>query len=350
MGVGRPIDEWCYYCEKRHRQAECKRYKTEKSREMVAKKKNMCHLCFVKSDKIHSPENKECPTNETCFSWYSTDHHSVFCPTRIEELKKGIFLPKIDDNLLARFVETLEIDEKYLLATSSDLAQNIVPLKEIKIVDKIRKRHESLEDYESSTFVVTSYLWIRQDDMIKKFLKEQIICKSRYVILSNFGIPAKQFLQMFSSITKEISLYETESEVTFSDIIKRVPNIEVFEIRNSNLKANGETWIKDLMKFKKGKNFRELCISLNTIEFDIEILKEFILTKCVHNVLITIFYDANLSVVGINNFIDKIGNGFFEEEPQSFRRKPHILIYGRNFTLDIEQPKRANRKRKIDSQ
>uniref|UniRef100_A0A914PQB8 Uncharacterized protein n=1 Tax=Panagrolaimus davidi TaxID=227884 RepID=A0A914PQB8_9BILA len=155
---------------------------------------------------------------------------------------------------------------------------------------------------------------------------------------------------MFSPITKVIITEKFESEVTFSDIIKRVPNIEVFKTENNCLKVNGETWIKDLIKFKKGKNFRELCIYLDIIEFDIEILKEFILTKCVHNVLISIFYDTSLSKVGIKNFIDKIGNGFFEEECQSFRRKPHISIYGRNFTLDIEQPKRANRKRKIDSQ
>uniref|UniRef100_A0A914P995 Uncharacterized protein n=1 Tax=Panagrolaimus davidi TaxID=227884 RepID=A0A914P995_9BILA len=80
----RAIDEHCYFCEERHRPIECTKYKTAKSREMVAKKKKICHLCFVKSDRIHLHENKECPTNETCFSSYSTDHHSVFCPARIE--------------------------------------------------------------------------------------------------------------------------------------------------------------------------------------------------------------------------------------------------------------------------
>uniref|UniRef100_A0A914RBZ7 DUF38 domain-containing protein n=1 Tax=Panagrolaimus davidi TaxID=227884 RepID=A0A914RBZ7_9BILA len=315
----------------------------------------MCHLCFVKSDKIHLPENKECPTNETCFSWHSTDHHSVFCPARIEELKKGIFLPKIDDNLLARFVETLEIDEKYLLATSSALAQNIIPLKEIKVVDEIRERHQSLKDYEDSTFVVTLKLSFDNYDVVRKLLKKEIICKSRYVNLFNPKIPAERFLQMLSTITKEVSLFKIESEVTFSDIIQKVPNIEVFEIRDKCLKVNGETWLKDLMKFKKGKNFRELCIHLDTIEFDIEILKEFILTKCVNNVLISIFYDTGLSKERIDNFVDKIGKVFIEEQCLNFGCQPHIKInggrYSRYFTLDIETTaQKATRKRKHNFQ
>uniref|UniRef100_A0A914QZ17 Uncharacterized protein n=1 Tax=Panagrolaimus davidi TaxID=227884 RepID=A0A914QZ17_9BILA len=159
---------------------------------------------------------------------------------------------------------------------------------------------------------------------------------------------------MFSQITKIISTEKLEAEVTLSDIIEKVPNIEVFETKDSSLKANGGTWIKGLMTFKKGKNFRKLCIHLDTIEFDIEILKEFILTKCVHNVLIELNYQSSIPKTVINSFVDKVGKVFFEEQRPSVRREPHIKIYNgrynRYFTLDIGKsaPTKAIRKRKLD--
>uniref|UniRef100_A0A914QJJ3 Uncharacterized protein n=1 Tax=Panagrolaimus davidi TaxID=227884 RepID=A0A914QJJ3_9BILA len=159
---------------------------------------------------------------------------------------------------------------------------------------------------------------------------------------------------MFSSITKVVSIGTIASEVTFSDIIEKVPNIEVFKTENKSLKVNGETWLKDLMKFKKGKNFQELCIHLDTIEFDIELLKEFILTKCINDVSIEINYQSSIPKTVINSFVDKIGKIFFEEQRPSFRREPHIKIYNgrynRYFILDNEKPAptRATRKRKLD--
>uniref|UniRef100_A0A914PWF1 FTH domain-containing protein n=1 Tax=Panagrolaimus davidi TaxID=227884 RepID=A0A914PWF1_9BILA len=160
---------------------------------------------------------------------------------------------------------------------------------------------------------------------------------------------------MFSPTTKVISTEKLESEVTFSDIIEKVPNIEVFEIKDCTLKVNGETWIKDLMKFKNVKNFRKLCILLDTIEFDIELLKEFILTKCVHNVLIEISYQPSIPKTVFHSFVDKIGKIFFEKQYTSFRHEPHIKIYdgrssSRYFILDIEKsaPTKATRKRKLE--
>uniref|UniRef100_A0AC34FJN6 DUF38 domain-containing protein n=1 Tax=Panagrolaimus sp. ES5 TaxID=591445 RepID=A0AC34FJN6_9BILA len=344
---------YCKFCGRGHETHECTRYKTEESRKMIAKKKKMCHKCLVESPQNHLPEHKECPSNKTCLGWYSTEHHTVFCPARIEELKRFIFPPKIDGNLLTRFADTFEMDEKYVLATSSTMAQKFIPLKNIKVFDGLGDKCKKALKDSDSVFVITKHFWMNNNES-KIFLQKQIMCKSSNVRLNeNMKVAAEEILQIFSPITKKVTLENLNSEVTFSEIIEKVPNVEVFEIYNNSLKINDEKWVKDLLKFIKGKNLRKLHIYLDTVEFDIDALKEFITKKCSDNVVITIKYDSSLLEEEINNFVEKIGKHFFEEEYPSYRGKPFLKIRNardyncRYFALDTEPPAKKTRKRAL---
>uniref|UniRef100_A0A914P9H4 Uncharacterized protein n=1 Tax=Panagrolaimus davidi TaxID=227884 RepID=A0A914P9H4_9BILA len=77
--------ENCQFCDEwNHKSKECKKYPTDRTRKVIADKKKFCRFCFIKSDKLHLPNTKECPTNEKCIGWYSTEHHAVFCPERVK--------------------------------------------------------------------------------------------------------------------------------------------------------------------------------------------------------------------------------------------------------------------------
>uniref|UniRef100_A0A914P383 Uncharacterized protein n=1 Tax=Panagrolaimus davidi TaxID=227884 RepID=A0A914P383_9BILA len=127
----------CQFCgEWIHESNECKKYATDKDRKIIADKKKFCRFCFIKSDKIHLPYTKECPTNDKCIGWYSTDHHAVFCPERVKAMAKKLFLPKIDEDLFQRFIETFEIEEQFAFGLSSLKAQKYAALKNIKLSDR----------------------------------------------------------------------------------------------------------------------------------------------------------------------------------------------------------------------
>uniref|UniRef100_A0AC34FIS9 Uncharacterized protein n=1 Tax=Panagrolaimus sp. ES5 TaxID=591445 RepID=A0AC34FIS9_9BILA len=90
-------------------------------------------------------------------------------------------------------------------------------------------------------------------------------------------------LRLFSPYTKKFYIFRSRCNprLSFTDIIKKAPNLEDFYAYDSSENIVYEkTWIKDLLKFKTGKNFTSLIVNLDTVEMDVENLVKFIKTKC----------------------------------------------------------------------
>uniref|UniRef100_A0A914NXU6 Uncharacterized protein n=1 Tax=Panagrolaimus davidi TaxID=227884 RepID=A0A914NXU6_9BILA len=102
------------------------------------------------------------------------------------------------------------------------------------------------------------------------------------------------------------------SKITFAEIIRNAPNIEILKICHNNWISKQTTWLEDLYKFKEGKNFRELLIYLNNIEFDIETLEKFVKTKSINQVFIRIRYENKEKQKAYHQFVDKMSKVFTE--------------------------------------
>uniref|UniRef100_A0A914Q415 Uncharacterized protein n=1 Tax=Panagrolaimus davidi TaxID=227884 RepID=A0A914Q415_9BILA len=128
-------------------------------------------------------------------------------------------------------------------------------------------------------------------------------------------------LQLLTPYTKEFEFENSRCipNLTFSDINKNAPNIEYIDIYDfeTNIQID-KTWPEDLLKYKNGKNFRGLSLKFDVIEeFNIEKLKEFIMTKCASNISFYIRYDQKL--IGNDNDdddewnkIDKIAEDLYQ--------------------------------------
>uniref|UniRef100_A0A914R1P3 Uncharacterized protein n=1 Tax=Panagrolaimus davidi TaxID=227884 RepID=A0A914R1P3_9BILA len=135
-------------------------------------------------------------------------------------------------------------------------------------------------------------------------------------------------LRLLTPYTKEFEFRDSHCvpNINFSDIIKNAPNIEYIDIYDwdTNIQID-KTWPEDLLKYKKGKNFRNLSLKFGVIEeFNIEKLKEFIRTKCTSDITIYVRYDQNLDLDDedqvewekMDKIIDKL-NQYFDDTNES---------------------------------
>uniref|UniRef100_A0AC34FU27 DUF38 domain-containing protein n=1 Tax=Panagrolaimus sp. ES5 TaxID=591445 RepID=A0AC34FU27_9BILA len=264
----------CLFCNSEyHHTPKCEEYETMEERTEIAKTKNFCLSCFAKSASPHSV-GKECKNDETCGGWYSTEHHTLFCPKRFKE--------------------------------SWDYG-----------------RHRSFKNL----LVVVHSLRLQGSNETVVYAAinaKVIICKARIVQLRNIKIPSKDLTKVVTIYTKELIIQNIKSDITFTEMIKLAPNIEVFEILDASLKIDEKTWIDDLLKYKKGKNFRQLSLCLHGIEFNLEMLKKFIMTKSVNDVKIKIKYESTELRQNLNEFINKNSKHLTEQ----FRpvNEPNVIL------------------------
>uniref|UniRef100_A0AC34FDK2 DUF38 domain-containing protein n=1 Tax=Panagrolaimus sp. ES5 TaxID=591445 RepID=A0AC34FDK2_9BILA len=221
---------------------------------------------------------------------------------------------------MKRFSEILDFDEKYLLATSSPTASELISLKPTKIWKKFVDERKI-----TGLNVVTGSMHLDEIDMEndKKFfdavISKNLICLSRELYIYDADITSEMILQMLSpelyiydaDITFEMILqmlspcakvfevYDSSitPKLTFSDIIKKAPNLEVFSFQvdpSSGTVVYGNTWLKDLLKYKNGKNFVKLDICLDILELDVESLVEFVKTKCMKTTELEIRFNPDL--------------------------------------------------------
>uniref|UniRef100_A0A914P865 CCHC-type domain-containing protein n=1 Tax=Panagrolaimus davidi TaxID=227884 RepID=A0A914P865_9BILA len=302
----------CYFCgEWNHESKECKKYPTDKDRKIIADKKKFCRFCFIKSDKIHLRNRKKCPTNEKCIGWYSTEHHAVFCPERVKGMAQNLFFPKIDQNLWQRFIQTFNIEEQFSFGLSSQNAQKYGSLKNIKLTNSFFD-----EDGEPLTsddiIVVTRYLGIydrNKEIVFNEITSKKVFFKVRNLNIGILKISGQELSQLIGSYTKKLTIEKISKNITFAEIIKNAPNIEVLHICHNNWISKQATWLEDLYKYKEGKNFRELWINSNNI-FDVETLKKFVETKSINQVFIRIRYENREKQKEYHQFADKMSKLF----------------------------------------
>uniref|UniRef100_A0A914PUF6 DUF38 domain-containing protein n=1 Tax=Panagrolaimus davidi TaxID=227884 RepID=A0A914PUF6_9BILA len=161
--------------------------------------------------------------------------------------------------------------------------------------------------------VVIRYLGIydtNKEIIFKAMTSKKVFYKVRILNIGTLNISVQELSQIIGSYTKEISIEKMNSEITFAEIIRNAPNIEVLKIFHNTWISKQTTWLEDLYKYKEGKNFRELLIYLNNIEFDIETLEKFVKTKSINQVFIRIRYENKEKQKAYHQFVDKMSKSF----------------------------------------
>uniref|UniRef100_A0A914PLT7 Uncharacterized protein n=1 Tax=Panagrolaimus davidi TaxID=227884 RepID=A0A914PLT7_9BILA len=102
-------------------------------------------------------------------------------------------------------------------------------------------------------------------------------------------------LQLLSPFTKKFNFTDSSCvpNISFADVIKKAPNLVEFGIHTANIILD-KTWIKDLLKYKNGKNFNDLNVTLHTLELDIKNLVKFVETKCSKDIEMYIWFGQEL--------------------------------------------------------
>uniref|UniRef100_A0AC35FK04 Uncharacterized protein n=1 Tax=Panagrolaimus sp. PS1159 TaxID=55785 RepID=A0AC35FK04_9BILA len=87
--------------------------------------------------------------------------------------------------------------------------------------------------------------------------------------------------QLLCPCTKEFGFHRSRitPNILFSDIIKKAPNLVDISMDFETI-FGSKTWIKDLLKYKNGNNFKSSNVKLDIVALDVESLVEFIKTKC----------------------------------------------------------------------
>uniref|UniRef100_A0A914P554 DUF38 domain-containing protein n=1 Tax=Panagrolaimus davidi TaxID=227884 RepID=A0A914P554_9BILA len=291
----------CKFCDSEtHGSNNCDKYISDESRKEIADKNKFCRFCFVISLNEHLKEENECKSNESCMKWNSTEHHAIFCPERFKALH--LFIPKIDENLLPRFLDIFDFDEKRLFALSSP-TNDLLPLKQIIIMDSFSSK--KITKVSTSETTVLNHLMdfigydIEKDKLILNAMNSKIlICFPRMIFIRDSKLSSEMLLQILSPCTKGFNFHGSNCNpnISFSEIIQKAPNLEYVSIINFERNIQiGNEWINELLKYSKRKNFQFLRIKLDTIEeFDIEKLKKFVKTKCSKDVTISINYNQKL--------------------------------------------------------
>uniref|UniRef100_A0A914PVZ0 Uncharacterized protein n=1 Tax=Panagrolaimus davidi TaxID=227884 RepID=A0A914PVZ0_9BILA len=291
----------CNFCDSEtHGTKNCDKYISDESKKEIAEKNKFCRFCFVESKNEHLKGENECKSNENCVEWNSTQHHTIFCPERFKAFK--LFIPQIDKNLLPRFLDIFDFDEKHLLKLALP-TKDLHPLKQIKIMDlfstkKITKFSTSKTTVLNDVMNLYGYD-IEKDKLIFNAINSKIlICFPRIINIHGSKLSSQMILQILSPCTKKFTSYDStcNPSISFSEIIQKSPNLEFFSIKDFKRNIQiGNEWINDLLKYSKSKNFQYLRIKLDTIEeIDIEKLKEFVKTKCSKDVTISINYNQEL--------------------------------------------------------
>uniref|UniRef100_A0A914QNJ9 Uncharacterized protein n=1 Tax=Panagrolaimus davidi TaxID=227884 RepID=A0A914QNJ9_9BILA len=293
----------CNFCDSEtHGSKNCDEYISDESRKEIADKNKFCRFCFVESKNEHLKEESECKSNESCMKWNSTEHHKIFCPERFKALQ--LFMPKIDENLLPRFLDILDFDEEHLLALSSP-TKHLLPLKQIKIMDSFSNKKITKFSTSETTVLNQSMILNGYDNETDKLIFNAInskilICFPRIIDICFSKLSSQMLLQLLSTCTKKFSFYDSNCNpnISFSEIFQKAPNLEFVSIKvlERNIQIGNE-WINELLKYSKSKNFQFLRIKLDTIEeFNIEKLKKFVTTKCSKDVVISINYNQQLVI------------------------------------------------------
>uniref|UniRef100_A0A914QPS3 Uncharacterized protein n=1 Tax=Panagrolaimus davidi TaxID=227884 RepID=A0A914QPS3_9BILA len=255
-------------------------------------------------------------------------------------MAKKLFLPKIDEDLWQRFIGTFDFEEQFAFGLSSQDAQKYVALKNIKLSDRYYiwdynyKLPETLLNLHEILAVTQTLYIFKHDQLTRIIASKNVVWKPRVLKICNLNISALELSEIIGSFTKEIKLKAMNPNIAFAEIIKNAPNIEVLKIFYKALKMNNVTWLEDLYKYKEGKNFRQLYIHLDTIEFDVEMLKKFVMTKSANGVSIRIVYSAFTEQKEFHRFADKMSKLFVETSFDSISKDvPSICLEIDHFQL-----------------
>uniref|UniRef100_A0A914P6V3 DUF38 domain-containing protein n=1 Tax=Panagrolaimus davidi TaxID=227884 RepID=A0A914P6V3_9BILA len=261
-------------------------------------------------------------------------------------MAQNLFFPKIDQNLWQRFIETFDNEERFSIGLSSQDAQKYIPLNNIKLTNSFFNWNKKFLTSDDIIVVIGNldiYDTDKKEIVFKEITSKKVFCKVRILYIDTLNIPIQELSQIIGSYTKEIEIAKVYSNITFAEIIRNTPNIEVLKIFHNNWISKQATWLEDLYKYKEGNNFRELLIHLDIIEFDIETLKKFVETKSVSGVIIKIRYENREKRKAFHQFAGKMSELFNERNYPKYDETSYINLefYGTRdfkcFTLDMNK-------------
>uniref|UniRef100_A0AC34FWU6 Uncharacterized protein n=1 Tax=Panagrolaimus sp. ES5 TaxID=591445 RepID=A0AC34FWU6_9BILA len=319
----------CLFCNSRgHQSNQCNLYETEEARKRTPNSNRFCFTCETESAVSHLPQDEKCKTNDSCIAL-------------------NCFLPKLDQFLLPRFLDMCDMDEKYLIAVSFPTAFNVIPLKHIKIWDSL-ENYNKFGDMIAVVGSITLYQSNLEKDMklYDSINAKTIFCFARILDISYSHLPAEIVLQLLSPYTKSLTMRNTvcEPNLSFSDIIKKSPNLEYIFIYDWTTNIIYEkTWAKDLLKYKIGKNLDYLGIKLDAFaDMDIENLVKVIQTKCSKTAHINIWFNQHLTIAEEFNKIEEKLFKYFDykkNEKSWLRISIDGIDYDKFFSLaKLKQP------------
>uniref|UniRef100_A0AC35GPQ7 Uncharacterized protein n=1 Tax=Panagrolaimus sp. PS1159 TaxID=55785 RepID=A0AC35GPQ7_9BILA len=238
------------------------------------------YICCIEIDEGDHLPNKKCKKNKNCPGYFSTEHHAIFCSKRLEG--SNFFFPRIDYDLIPRFLEIVSIEEKFIMILSSPIAERFIKFNPIKIEPEFLNTDDD-DLLESDDIVIfNDEMTLQKSNLTKDeaffdSLNAKIfLCFARRIEISESQLSAHAVLLLLSTYTRHFNFYETtcEPNLSFSDIIKTAPNLETIEIDGNIIFE--KTWIEDFLKYKIGKNFYFLNIKLDILELDVINLVEFV--------------------------------------------------------------------------
>lgn len=170
------------------------------------------------------------------------------------------------------------------MGLSSFEAAKLTKLKPIKIRTNLLVEKNLYNPYLNSVNVAVDNFTLENINLeslqIQRFLKDlnnhHLMIKASNITLHDVNLSRQELLFMFSPYTVSFhcSKLKISSIVTFSQILRKIPNIEDIGISKSDVKIEN-SWPDDLMKLKNGNYFKRFDVKINTSNFDIKTLASF---------------------------------------------------------------------------
>uniref|UniRef100_A0A914PP96 Uncharacterized protein n=1 Tax=Panagrolaimus davidi TaxID=227884 RepID=A0A914PP96_9BILA len=242
------------------------------------------------NERKSSLDKSWCAEITKCFSCFSRHHRTFLCPVRNTTPKW--FVPKIDKNLLTRFFKTFDPLEQYSIVISNPETLDFMGLKKIQVKPKILINRCAKFSNNGTVVVIDGEVIIQplpykdhkivfdsNEDAYLNFFeavsKKQLFIKAERVELENAILSLEFFSYLLSPITKVLHCYKLTltSNITFAEILKKLPNLEELTILDTNVEMGNE-WVEDLKIY--GKNIIKINIEINNCNFNAKELAKII--------------------------------------------------------------------------
>uniref|UniRef100_A0A914NZK4 Uncharacterized protein n=1 Tax=Panagrolaimus davidi TaxID=227884 RepID=A0A914NZK4_9BILA len=282
----------CIFCDSvEHLTQNCDKYVTDVERNRHLFAINTCKHCKSSYDKYYTFCIK-CEPITKCFSCFSRQHHTFFCPVRESHPPKW-FVPRIDQALFKRFFNMFDPLEQYSFVISDPVALNYVKLKKVKVRSDINYTNFQ-KPFNDDIVVVdgdAKFQYSKDDgiilfnsssdayfNFIEAVSNKLLFIKAQTVTLKSVNLTCKDFYYLISPITKVLKCDKIvfTPDISFAEIVKKLPNLEILSFYRTYIETEN-TWVDDLKIY--GKKIVSLEMDVKDLVFNVKALAKIIKTK-----------------------------------------------------------------------